>query len=366
MRIGILTFHFAINYGAVIQAWALKESLNRLGHETFVIDYNPKRRRLPWYIYAVRKSLFDARLEFLFHKFVKKNLPFAPDSTLRINGRKEKDGWGAIVVGSDQVWNRKYFTEKDGGHNRHYFLDGICDDAVKIAYAASIGDGEWGRFKDAEKMVAAIKRFDGIGVRERVAQDELRKFGVDSTVVADPTLLMDKSGYECFTCNRGESPTLTDYVFGYSLSEPETCAEVLVRCSNALNATPRFCSIYGEFADKCRTLYPALENDVVAPSPDEWVRMVSEATFIVTDSFHGTMMALLFHRPFCVVLKPDRDRMNARITEILDVCGLSDRIVRTGTDVEAIAAAPIAWNAVDLHVSGLRTSSLEFLRGILL
>lgn len=363
MRIGILTFHFAINYGAVIQTWALKETLNRLGHETFVIDYNPKRRSLPWYIYAVRKSLFDARLEFIFRKFVKKNLPLAPDSILRIKGRKEKDGWDAIVVGSDQVWNRKYFTEKDGGHNRHYFLDGICDDAAKIAYAASIGDGEWGRFDDAEKMVSAIKLFAGIGVRERVAQDELRKFGVDSTVVADPTLLMDKSGYECFTCNRGESSTLTNYVFGYSLSGPETCAEILVRCANALNATPRFCSIYGGFVDRWRARHPALENAVVSPSPGEWVRMISNAAFVVTDSFHGTMMALLFHRPFCVVLKPDRDRMNARITEILDACGLMDRIVRPGTCAEAIAVAPIEWDSVDLYISGLRTLSLEFLRG---
>lgn len=365
MRIGILTFHFAINYGAVIQAWALKEALNHLGHETFVIDYNPKRRSLPWYVYAARKSWFDAKLELLFRRFVKKNLLLVSDSALRRSCMNAKDGLNAIVVGSDQVWNRKYFTEKDGGHNRCYFLDGICNDAVKIAYAASIGDGEWRRFDDADKMVAAIKQFAGIGVRERTAQDELHKFGVDSTVVADPTLLIDKSGYECFTCDRDDAPSFKDYVFGYSLTEPETCAEILVRCAKARNAAPKFCSIYGEFADKFLLLHPALKEGVVSPSPGEWVRLISKASFVVTDSFHGTMMSLLFHRPFCVVLKPGRDRMNARITEMLGACGLSNRIVGLDADVEAIAAAPIAWNEVDLYISGLRTSSLEFLRSVL-
>lgn len=346
MKIGILTFNFAYNYGAVIQAWALRTYLASLGHKVQIVNYEPKRGFLPWW--AVELIHWNRR-RFLQHlKFRSFRRRYLTE-THPVYDREELEQlqFDAIIVGSDQVWNVCYFTEAGGKFNQVYFLHGLPRNVRRVAYAASIGSGHWGECAWKDELLADVREFTSRSVRETFARNELIQFGINSVHVPDPTLLLERRKYD------EQMPSSNDgsiYLFAYLLTE--------------LDAGRRVCSLaQKEFPHPVRFVaLNVMENqDGMIPSPQAWLSLLRNARFVITDSFHGVALSIVFNVPFVALLKPGKPGANARIVELLERMKLRDRIVTPETLDCNIFHSRINWGRVNENVSRFRTVGESFL-----
>ena len=339
MKIGILTFHACCNFGAVVQAWALQTYLTGCGQDAVVINYEPVRATLPWWMVALRRRDFKRLYrDWQFRFFRRCHMC----ETKQVSSVSDVAALGldAVVVGSDQVWNVEYFTKPDGRYNELYFLHGDIGKAKKLAYAASIGHGGWADYRWKEELLADVRDFDAISVREEVARNELAAFGVDATLVPDPTLLLEREDY----CRIAMTPNIgKPYVFSYLLSEYNRVRPIVERVSLA-KRTDAYLTALSSIHD----------SNVDFLSPGKWLGGIRGARFVITDSFHGTALSIIFNIPFATVLKFDKPKMNSRVTELLERTGLSGRIAESAEDALRFFDEPVDWNAVNRRLEEIR------------
>ena len=346
MKIGILTFHSSYNYGAIVQAWALQTHLLRYGHDVFIINYEPVRSTLPWWTVSLRKRDFKRFVrDWQFHSFRRRYL----HETNNVSSVSEIAllGLDAVIVGSDQVWNVQYFTRADGGYNDIYFLRGNLGNTRKLAYAASIGHGGWGNYCWKNELYTDIKAFDAISVRETVAMKELKSFGIESSLVPDPVLLLDRTDYNCLMCSHkvGEP-----YIFSYLLSE-YMHVRPMVEAISLATRTNAYLVVLSDLHNS--------KVDII--SPNRWLSAIANAKFVITDSFHGTALSIVFNVPFVTFLKSNKPAMNARVTELLAVVGLSDRVVSSASEILKKMHDTIEWNVVNNRLAVLRENGRMWL-----
>lgn len=309
MKIGILTQPLKSNYGGVLQNWALQQVLIKLGHEPVTIDYLPP---LPWkkFILSTMKSLVywfipSRRRTFLrrkyrrkpvFGDFMEKNV-----RTTHVCGSYSmrvvrEYGMEALVVGSDQVWRPLY--------NQNCLYDMFLRFAwrfggKKIAYAASFGVDAW-EFSDKQTSVCArlARGFDALSVREESGVRLcLQHLGVKASAVLDPTLLVGKEEYAKLCAD--VPPAGEEFLAAYVLDTSGEAEEVISEeAGNRGLPVRRF--LTGEKAELTMA---------------EWLSVFRDASFIVTDSFHGTVFSIIFGKPFrCVV---NKSRGGARFEDLL-------------------------------------------------
>ena len=195
-RIGILTFHTAINYGAVLQAYALQKYLNEQGYDCEVIDYQCKKINDNYKILKIKSknlkkiiiSFLKAPLLFLqrkkFKKFVINNIRLSNQKYYPYNITSSNKYYDCFITGSDQVWNLS-LTNND----MSYFLDFATK--KRISYAASNGTEEISE-KDFKKVSNYLQKFSAISVREKGLQNSLmNKISISIIKVLDPVFLLD-------------------------------------------------------------------------------------------------------------------------------------------------------------------------------
>lgn len=357
MKIGILTQPLHNNYGGLLQAYALQTALVRLGHDATTIDI--WKVNTPITTRVIARRLYDLSKR-LVRRFVmgrpilvwvwptKRNIlifsqytrQFVDDhiqTTPKIANSEElmsaNFDFDAYVVGSDQVWRPKYSP-----NIYHYFLDFVdSDESVKkISYAASFGVGEWEYTEQQTRRCSKLVRdFDAISVREDSAVDMCRKhLGVEAVHTLDPTMLLEAEDYQILAdVTRPLEPTggLMTYILD---SDPAKTAFV-DSVSKALGFP--HVSIH-------RPLHAM--DIVIHPPVSQWIQGFSDAQYVITDSFHGTVFAILFRVPFLSLVNPERG--GARFNSLLELFGLSDRLVRHVDAVSAHKIAePIDW--IDVH-----------------
>lgn len=352
MRIGILTQHFLLNYGGIIQNFALQQVLLKLGHEPLTFEHDTCYSRARWLLRTVKQMLQTCSLKGLpvypvykgrignenFIKFVLKNIrsvtvkDFTPDLT-------QKYGLDAYVVGSDQVWRPAFNL---GARLGNMFLDFADEKVKKLSYAASFGCKEWEYTEEQELMCAKLaKRFDAISVREASGVNLCKEhFEVDATLVLDPTLLLDKEDY-CKICN--DVPEKQKHIFVYSLVVSEGVLAVAKKVAEVMEL-PIVVKQAGSKVKKEDTI-------------ENWLTEFRDADYVVTDSFHGMVFSIIFNKPFAIVMNPSGG--NDRYISLLSQLGLMERIVKDGT---LPSDSVIDWQDVNLQLANLRETSLDFLR----
>lgn len=322
MKIGIITFNSAHNYGAVLQVWALQEKLKSEGHQVEVINYRIPAIDNLYQVYVPRWISGNSMVNRACHKlqYMKARVR-VPEKAVRY--KKFEDfindvlpttvpyhsyealknatfDYDILITGSDQVWNGNITR----GINGAYFL-AFGDEKVKrISYAASIGKDA---FDPEEKDVVAkyLKGLDYISVREekaKTAVEELTDKEVD--LVLDPTLLLDKEKYDQlkkpFPVKGGE------YIFVHNVH--------LVKVDARLNA------IVEEISK--RTGLPVVNNRAdytfsneiakfSAGGPEEFLGVIDGAKYVITNSFHATVFSTIYEKKFITVphfKNPDRMR----------------------------------------------------------
>lgn len=294
MKIGIITQPLLNNYGGIIQNYALQKILNNFGHDAVTFDC--RYRSTPWwmylgswiktlfYIFILRKKRsfakitpIEQRLD-MFEDFLSENISKTKPLT---NISCESDlvnMFDAFVVGSDQVWRPRYAPKIENA-----FLDFLKkNDVLRISYAASFGVDNW-EFTPAQTKVCSslIKKFNAISVREKSGEKLCKEnFGVVATWVLDPTLLLQKDDYLKLCGN-------------VPFSSKQYLAAYLLNTNDSIN---KACEKIA--ADRGLELKFFSADSQAKLTIPEWIAMFRDASFVVTDSFHGTVFSIIFGKEF--------------------------------------------------------------------
>jgi hypothetical protein len=365
MKLGILTLPFHTNYGGIIQAYALQLTLNRMGHETTVINLNryyiPKlklifailKRTIKKYIFQKDVDVFyekNKRNEFdIIGKEISK---FVHDyiGLEHINALETvADKYDVIVVGSDQIWRPRYV----GKNLENVFLKFTKKwDIKRIAYAASFGTDVWEyNNRQTIKCRDLIQKFDNVSVREDSGVALCKKhFGVLAEHVLDPTLLLNITDYEKIIFDT-KTPKSEGNLFVYILDKYVGNDAFIELAANDLDLRPFFVSTD-------RTNVPIEKR--MSVTMGTWLRSFYDAEFVIADSFHAVVFSIIFNKPFIVY---GNEYGLTRIRSLLKLFALETRII-LGFDyskAKAIIAEPINWDQVNTNLSLLKSNSLQFL-----
>lgn len=373
-RVGITTFfHRNWNFGGMLQAFALCQCVCALGFEAEQICMSVWRgghsaKTAAWNIIEtnaltneVVKTVYEhwrkgTRILKKFRTF-QREVPHGRYLGNLNLPAKLNDRYDCIITGSDQVWNPLYYTD-DG--LRIQGLAFAAPGKRTISYAPSLGPvkAAIGR----EKIYAEIlNRLDFISVRERSAQQFLQPLtDKPIAVVLDPTLLLTRQEWNKLTIGvKGKSIHLFAYFLNESSNRHD---EQLHQIANQMQL-PLRC-----IADELER-YPRAESDdrqILDAGPKEFLGEIRDAEMVLTNSFHGTVFSMLFHKPFWVFKRnrdSDQGSMNSRITDFLEDFGLAGRLLEDG-EVPSLEKlrTPIDYDAVDCILEEKREFSMDWLK----
>lgn len=363
MKIGILTQPLVNNYGGLLQAWALQQTLHKMGHQAVIIDRHSTRRKdllWPRRIAAILKTELyillgrEKRLVSLSENqtnYIRKNIiPFIEGRYFGISSQLytnnvlrqyvDKENFDVFVVGSDQVWRPRYSPSIG-----NYFLDFLPADskAKRIAYAASFGVDNW-EYTDKQTVAFSnlAQRFNLITVREssgvKLVEDYLK---CKATHVLDPTMLLNKDDY----IHLVNAPTVPLHesegkIFCYVLDQNPELQSIINQAESETGLKPYYCNAPRKAItpDDVKHI-----DECIFPPVEQWLKSFHDAEMIVTDSFHGTVFSIIFNKPFWVIM--NKDRGESRFTSLLQLFGLSNRIIR---DVSVVNwDEPIDWRTIN-------------------
>lgn len=349
LKIGILTFHYAQNYGAVLQCYALQKALEEYFPNTdiFVVDYRNQKIVQDYAIFHLRNKNLYRKLRSLiggvlylpqrikcksnFKTFVRKNLTIG-SSTL--------SEYDAIFYGSDQIWNPKI----TGGVEPVYF--GQEFDGIKIAYAASDG----GKLEVTSEIKGLLQKFSALSVREKSTAKKFAEIGIRSSIVCDPVFLLSVDEWRKVAV----LPREKNYVFAYKVSENPFFDAEAEKIGKKLGKEV----IQAVYVKNRRKFFCKSQKIIQGISPFEFIGYIAAADFVLTTSFHGTAFSTLFMRPFCVL---EIDSGSERITELLEAVGLEKRYGRLVSESDSASADEIYTAEVKEKIAMLNESGTKFL-----
>lgn len=321
-KIGILTYNNALNYGAILQAYALQTFIKSLNYECEIIDYNNHNKKkhslfkiilniikLPMYINRKNKFYYFKRKYMTISKtkYNKKNI---------INSNKY---YNKFIVGSDQVWN---FEVNNNDYN--YYLSFVNDNNLRMSYAASLGELSFN--KESSKTIKKyLNKFNNISVREWNSKKYLEsRLGVyNISKVCDPIFLLDTKDWEKLEINIKN----TNYIFVYSLHE-----EYLYSIASQLSKIYNLNVICLRFGLRKTINKKHIRNCEVG----EFISYIKNAKIILTDSFHCTAFSILYKKNFRVMLKKNKLYLNDRIISLLNDFKINNAIIDENTDYKSI------------------------------
>ncbi len=377
-KIGVCCEYEHRNYGSMLQALATVMQLEKLGCDYELIRYTRKLTpdlfarslsRIPEEIHLMIRRrrqaqklkkypdiqegvrLRNARFEqFSRRHFPKVSRPYDTFFQLQKAARQ----YGAVLVGSDQLWTPR-------GYSTGFFnLLFVPDDIPKIAYATSFGVS---RIPDSKKKIAQtfLSRIEYIGVRETRAAEIIKELtGRDVPTVADPTLLFSAQDWLNMIPLRQIPPLAgKKYIFCYFLGNNPRHREEAQKLRAETGCQIVFLPHLDEFIPGDLRFGDVQLFDI---GPEEFVNLIRNAAYVCTDSFHGSVFSILYHRPFVTFNRfedHDKNSRNSRIDTLLAQTGLENRRF-CGRLLEQISE-PIDTVSVDQKLQELRIRSLSYL-----
>lgn len=344
-----------INYGSLLQYYALQHWLNHNGCKTYWLRFNWAHLTSAQYVQRV-KLLFTAtetsiklrNVKHSFNKFVKTRLNTTPIYTRTFVLKKFPPRADIYIVGSDQVW---------GNYSDVNFLRFVPPNKIKASYAASFGkDSIDERYQVKAKI--ALEDFDGISVREKSGVEICSNLGYHAKHVLDPTLLIDSGDYPASPNRVDKSP----YVLCYFLNNTQQEAIYWDRIKDV--ARNKQCD--AKIVAVENTAYHYAMDELLYLSPEEWLAAYRDAEAIITNSFHGTVFAIIYKKPFVVITQKSKySKQNVRMFSLLEMFGLQSRIIREDVDLKEQIDAEIDWTSVEVLLRRWRKESTQFLKDVL-
>ncbi len=363
MKISILTFHWAINYGAVLQAYALKHVLLKYSKHVDIINYKPfflnyapnASHNVRTYIsYLIKHGINFIRFHFCglgqklrnYKDFRDKYIVASTQPVFYKQSDIPQQNSDFIFIGSDQVWN-KQITFAD----TTYFGCFLKKDTCKlVSYAASIGNDK-STVDEIVFLKNGIKNIDYISVREETAKEIIADFtDKEISVTLDPTLLLSKKDWEKIAI----MPNNKSYLLLYNMDNMPLTNQIVKTI-----AKEKKLKILEIFSGN-RSL-KKLYRHATCPTagPREFLGLFANASYIVTSSFHGTAFSLIFNKQFVTVAHPTA---GSRMRDLLAKLDLSERIV---TNINDIPYRDIDYRKVNVKLEIERQKSIAFLENAL-
>lgn len=328
MKIGILTFHWSRNYGAALQAYGLKTYLHNKGKSVEFINYKPSLKKKKDSFLSKIKGIILTKLLFMDAYQIRKQKKlfylfqneFLDGSNVQYNSREKIDGrYDLIVCGSDQIWNPKL---TGGRLDKAYF--GIlpnCQYNIAISYAASIGEKHIPQesIKDFKEYVKNLKM---ISVREQQSISEIGKYTETEVVDSiDPTLLLGRKDYEKIL-----NPV--DVKKPYLLIYQNTKNPEIYRIAEYISKREKLDIVEITYR---RQVSGPKRRQVMNAGPKEFLGWYRDASYIVTNTFHGTVFSIIFEKNYVSIpLKGREDRVLNLSNKLL----LNNRLISRFDEVE--------------------------------
>lgn len=309
-KTGILNLQHTNNFGACLVAYALQTAIERCGSKAQVINYRPEKKARPFSGAFQRERAAGRNFEKFRRRFLNltrvcRNM----DDLSELNASLD-----SFVVGSDQVWRFRYVYR----FLQEYLLAFAAPSKTLFSYAASFGTDFWeGNDQATEIMREKLLRFNRVSVREESGIAICREaFGSEAVRVLDPTLLLSAADYAPII-KESQLKLPGRYVAKMILDEtPEAAAEVE---RLAKEKGWKVVDIYGS-----RKKIGGKEAMLCRPVGD-WLKLLQNADYVVTDSFHCVCFSLIFEKQFICVVNPERGI--SRLDSLLGIFGLRDRLI---------------------------------------
>lgn len=367
-KAGILTFHIAHNFGAMLQAYALPTAVKKIGIDCEIIDYRfayiDNWSRIDHFKDLVFKfGYFWGTLKFVWrkftgyygqtdmhHKFDYFERRIIPHSKKVYRHKSELDNmpYDIIIFGSDQIWNSA-------------LTDGIADEYVgnfkclpktrKISYAASCGMSDF-QLDSKVHYESMLKDFYAISVREEGFQKTLKSNGYNADLVLDPTLLLTEDDWSIlFQTN--STIRYNKYLLLYVFDEDETIYDLARTYASDHNLE----IIVIAYTHKERMYDMHVLTDC---GPLEFLELFKGAEHIITSSFHGTVFSLIFHKNFHCISHPKYHERTDSLLRMLELEHHNIKELGTLNDIT------ITWERVDEILKINRDKSFDYLKRTIL
>ena len=370
MKVALLSFHNAYNYGAALQAYALQEAVKSLGIECEYIDYINEYRRNAYdvkheFVSAVKNKKLKRAIRVAlgapfiiirsrnFERFYSRHLKKTSE-TYRCSEEAAtlNDKYDKFIVGSDQVWN----PENNGG-DMAYLLDFVRDSRKKISYSSSFGVDSL-PYEFHEKYSKALGGFSRLSVREARGVELIKEMtGRDAQLVFDPVFLLEKDVWDDIRQsikNGGAKKNRRKYIFFYT----NRSTQVKDFMSTGYCSRRQEIHILSSHV-KPHDFWNPHTKVTVSMQPENFLNEVAEASLVVTASFHCLAFAIIFQKQFCVLLTGNHGK-DERILSLLRLLGLEDRILTQSTKPQDISK-PINYTDVNRRIKAARDKSWEYL-----
>lgn len=378
-KVGIITFHYYINYGSALQSFAMQTALENLGYNVEIIDYIQTDSKgkiifrkcqnklmdivyLLWWNYHGDKDYFKLKRAInkdfeerkkCFHSFFQCFYNLSSRCYSKEELKKTATNYDCVICGSDQIWNFRH-----SHYHMAYLLNFLGDEISKMSYAASIGVQTIPLFwRWLYKKY--LKDFKAISVREETAVEILKKVIEKSVeLVLDPTFLISVEQWKCLSkCPQINMEYIFCYFLGYN-KENIRYAQMLkkrfgLKIVVIKHLLPHCSKEYEEFGD--------IVLNIVAP--DEFLGWIMSAKYVCTDSFHGTVFSILFEKnflSFCRYKEGSKKSENIRVEALLNVFNI-DRMVMYEEDLKKVDKE-IAYENVKKIMDVEIEKSINFLR----
>ncbi|MCL2003777.1 MAG: polysaccharide pyruvyl transferase family protein [Oscillospiraceae bacterium] len=362
MKTGLVTFHAAHHYGAMLQACALAKTVAGLAGGCELIDYvrpdtlegNTVFQKGFSPAAAARNlhsllSLSALRLRYdRFETFMREAMQLSPKRYLTLAElRAEPPEYDVYISGSDQIWNPFIFKE-----NRFdlSFFSAFAKSGRRIAYAPSFGsaaiDGAV-----ADELRGLVRDFSHLSAREAAGAEILEKVsGRGVPVVLDPTLLLTR---EEWGAAAGERALERPYLLAYFVSPPELLSDAARRVKKRMGVEAV------QLAGTRRRM-PGADRMVFDAGPREFISLFQNASFVLTNSFHGAVFSILFQKPFICGAGSGEDGRVSRTGNLLGLLGMEPRL-----DGGEVDLSDIDYGAVEARLRSERERSLLYLQNAL-
>lgn len=366
MKIGIITFHAAFNYGSMLQAWALQSYLQDLGHQVEIVNYRSSNQKKIYYkpfkwnnIYSLRSSLkrlllYPSSIEplnkkwHLFDDFLHQELHLSKEYHSIEELKEASFDYDLLICGSDQIWNTNAPDADEA-----YFGNFVGKKTKKISYAASFGQYP-GRI-NTDYVKQHLINFNTISVREIQSKELLLNYGLaaDVKVVCDPTFLLDACQYVKLLGN--ERIIKDPYIFFYTpVGLPIkylAIAEQLAEQTGLPVITER------AYYPKDIKPFKHIKNHIET-GPREFLNLIYNAEYVIGGSFHLQVFSILLKKKFFCI-NGDKD---SRTNNLLNILGLTERIISLHKAVNFKTIDSINnWDQTDILLDEFKKDSMNFL-----
>lgn len=338
MKIGILTYHRAENYGALLQAYALKRFLQMKGYNVSFVDYWPQYHIEHYKLFSWKKfysggykyriySLYTLLIwggfkllrKMRLNRFMRQYLGLSRKVryTSDTNHVTEFD---CVIYGSDQIW-RKQSDISNIGYNRWYFGSGNIVAPRKIAYAGSMGIIDADE-QDKTFLSNSFKNFDFLSVREKDLYLFLNTLGYEPQVVSDPVFLLPKEQWRIL--ERKTFLKNDKYILFYNLLNKKESGELVSNIQKKTGLPVKEINMKLDF-------YHIGKRYVKCASIEEFLELIDRAEYVVSNSFHGVAFSIIFEKQFYAAGMGDKA---SRVLSLLQIAGIENRYVDAKISVD--------------------------------